>query len=79
MTESKSINSNTAQNFDITFNIEFEKVPIVVASAVEATGSGVPIIRVFSVTTTGCTVRVYNNTSSGTISSLRVSWIAMSK
>ena len=78
ITNAQSINADSGVNFSITFNTEFKKVPIVVASVVESGSYGVPIIRILSVTKTGCTVRVYNDMTQK-INSLQVSWIAISK
>lgn len=65
-------------DFNITFNVEFKKIPIVVASCIEESSAGLPIFRIKSVTTSGCIVRVYNNMSGYDIGELKVSWIAMS-
>ena len=74
-----TINASSGNDFNITFNVAFNKTPIVVATFISENNSGEPILRIKNITTSGATIRVYNATAAESITSGKVSWIAMSK
>lgn len=64
-TASISVGAKTTKNIDITFNKEYENVPVVLgmpnSSWADALG-----LTIYNVTKTGCRLQLYNASSTGT-------------
>ena len=75
-----SVPASSSKEYNLTFNKTFTSAPIVVASFVSSStagsGLGSCTITVHSITTTGCTLKIFNNDSTSARNPA-VNWIAM--
>lgn len=74
-----SVASGSTSDISVTFDVPFNKNPIVVASifSSQTTGMGQCSVSVYNITTTGCSIRLTNGYSSAR--SLGATWIAVSQ
>ena len=74
-----SVASGSTSDNSVTFDVPFNKNPIVVASifSSQTTGMGQCSVSVYNITTTGCSIRLTNGYSSAR--SLGATWIAVSQ
>lgn len=75
-----SVAAGGSREYQLTFNKTFTSVPVVVAgffsSSTAGSGLGSCTVTVHSITTTGCTLKIFNNDSTSARNPA-VSWIAM--